>query len=459
MPRLPQELIDTIVYYLYDDKESIKQCSITGRSFLYSSRRILFHSIKVNCFHSNKRAEKFLKFLTSSPSIGKNIKKLQLSDGHLPRRRELPMSLSNILFRIFSNLPNIHSFELIGFGWSSEDEKIDWTQCRHPISLRELSIEQFTIAQSDNEGSHEVQFDELLDFFSIFGTIDKLTVKHIWTPGGRLEAISYETIKQWIDDPCLLERLQVSSLHLDADQQKWTSVTSDQRRFRVYTYPVDPDYINAIPILELIRRTSSPKSLALHPSTVTEAFAAKALIADSIKTLTSFSLEIVDIYDAQWFDVQSVSRPSLDHYVFDLSKCQKLNTLRFKVGANYLETHMGMCETLRTISNSSTPSSIRSITIQVTVTLSDGDWRTVTHEDLSTCVHSIQWKDIDAILTSRNFESLENVVVDLSNIALLSDRSRGASDFLTMLKEDLLCLLKQVCGKGLLTILTAADKE
>ncbi|KAL4246700.1 hypothetical protein ABKN59_009029 [Abortiporus biennis] len=380
MPRLPQELIDTIVYYLYDDKESIKQCSITGRSFLYSSRRILFHSIK-------------------------NIKKLH-----------------NILFRIFSNLPNIHSFELIGFGWSSEDEKIDWTQCRHPISLRELSIEQFTIAQSDNEGSHEVQFDELLDFFSIFGTIDKLTVKHIWTPGGRLEAISYETIKQWIDDPCLLERLQVSSLHLDADQQKWTSVTSDQRRFRVYTYPVDPDYINAITILELIR-------------------------------------QIVDIYDAQWFDVQSVSRPSLDHYVFDLSKCQKLNALRFKVGANYLATHMGMCETLRTISNSSTPSSIRSITIQVTVTLSDGDWRTVTHEDLSTCVHSIQWKDIDAILTSRNFESLENVVVDLSNIALLSDRSRGASDFLTMLKEDLLCLLKQVCGKGLLTILTAADKE
>jgi hypothetical protein len=48
MPDLPWELIDAIIHFLYDDKISLRNCSVVAKSWSYLSRVHLFHEISLD---------------------------------------------------------------------------------------------------------------------------------------------------------------------------------------------------------------------------------------------------------------------------------------------------------------------------------------------------------------------------------------------------------------------------
>ncbi|KAL4246691.1 hypothetical protein ABKN59_009034 [Abortiporus biennis] len=435
MPTLPQELIDTIVNHLSNDRKTLQSLSVTAPIFQYSSRRILFRSIKINCRFSKQKLERFSNLLiSSSSSVGTYIQELELNDGEMSRRKPAK-SLSIILPNFLECLPNLQSLSIIGFGWSSSTTEEEYTvlsKSNSPISLRKLSLNHFTIENSDLRS----QVYQLLDFCSIFGTIDEFTVKQIWTPNTRLISSSYELIKGCINEalgrrPDLLERFQVSSLDLDADHDIWTNLF-DPQTDHVSTIRVDPDYINSTTILDFVRNTtSSLRSLSIHPSTLAEVSAAKALIAHSAKSLIWLKLSIIDGYDAELDDdVQ------LADYIFDLTECKSMKTLQFEVGASSPSTYYGMRETLRILSKQPT-TSLRTIALQITISIDI--WDNVSNDDIFEYVFTMGWEQIDTILTSENFATLEKVIVDVSNMPLYWDRTAEQEEpvFLKMFEDSM----------------------
>ncbi|KAL4242964.1 hypothetical protein ABKN59_011172 [Abortiporus biennis] len=217
MTNLPQELIDNVVDHLYNDKKSLQSCSLTARTFHHPSYRALFRSVKVQfgTFHDRKVKE-FSDLLASPSFMAEYIQELEFSDATgscIPTT----ISLSYELMKTLAHLPNIQSLTLAGFGWSYPEKYFASTNPR--ISLRKLSLRHFTIICSDVYS----QFEQLLHFCTMFGTIGEFSVDQIWSSMGRLHGtITYDTIRQWVDEalqanPTFLKRFQVVSLHIGAE--------------------------------------------------------------------------------------------------------------------------------------------------------------------------------------------------------------------------------------------------
>ncbi len=82
--RIPPELCDQTIDYLWDDLESLRACSLTCKDWLPSSRFHLFRNLRLR--HADDVA-RFRALLTSSPSIAHFVRKLSLSadyDGTTP---------------------------------------------------------------------------------------------------------------------------------------------------------------------------------------------------------------------------------------------------------------------------------------------------------------------------------------------------------------------------------------
>ncbi|KZT07929.1 uncharacterized protein LAESUDRAFT_650393, partial [Laetiporus sulphureus 93-53] len=46
-PRLPPKICDYILDYLWDDHKTLKVCSLVTREWLPTTRRHLFHSVRI----------------------------------------------------------------------------------------------------------------------------------------------------------------------------------------------------------------------------------------------------------------------------------------------------------------------------------------------------------------------------------------------------------------------------
>ncbi|KAK7448795.1 hypothetical protein VKT23_013525 [Stygiomarasmius scandens] len=75
---LPQELVDTIIDFLFDDKDSLNSCALVSKSWLPSSRFHLFHTVALASTDTDKR-RRLHDLITANPHIGNCIHYLQLS--------------------------------------------------------------------------------------------------------------------------------------------------------------------------------------------------------------------------------------------------------------------------------------------------------------------------------------------------------------------------------------------
>ncbi|KAF8066491.1 hypothetical protein FPV67DRAFT_1495026 [Lyophyllum atratum] len=104
-PRVPQELINTILQELAGARSTLQKCSLVSHSFRDPSQKHLFHSITI--FHDNKnqpRNRALLDMLLSNPRLGTYVESLTLFFNDAFEEK----SLSNIL----SLLRHIQSLQL-----------------------------------------------------------------------------------------------------------------------------------------------------------------------------------------------------------------------------------------------------------------------------------------------------------------------------------------------------------
>lgn len=74
LPQLSNELTDRILDYLHDDVPTLKNCSLTCRSFLQRSRFNLFRIISVNI----RNVQKFCDLLGEVPQLGIYVRELRV---------------------------------------------------------------------------------------------------------------------------------------------------------------------------------------------------------------------------------------------------------------------------------------------------------------------------------------------------------------------------------------------
>ncbi|KAI0792426.1 hypothetical protein C8Q75DRAFT_599949 [Abortiporus biennis] len=268
---LPQELIDHIIDQLHDDKQSLRSCSLVSHSFQPSSRIGLFHKFRVKCSKAGiHRLIEFSNFLASKPSVAKYIPELELNGEETYCMAILPRST---LCSILTNLPNLHSLFLVRFVWKySSQREVSSKDIFIPLSLRRLNLCNFSIKYSVCDRVHL----PILNIFSLFGTIEELAIDRLWIPGAHhthhIVQQQIEEARQEHENRTLIHKFQVSSFNLNASCP------------------------GAIFMMEIIRNTSSPRYLNLHLSTSLNANAARTLIAHSIPSLTSLTLNIFHKY-------------------------------------------------------------------------------------------------------------------------------------------------------------------
>lgn len=126
--RLPQEVIDMIIYRIgadedsWDHKASLKNCSLVSRAWLSASRAELFHSID---FYTFDDVRSFASVLKHSPQIAECVRWLEISCVHededgdgrghpRSRKRRAVNAAYNMLERTCSLLNRVETLVLIG---------------------------------------------------------------------------------------------------------------------------------------------------------------------------------------------------------------------------------------------------------------------------------------------------------------------------------------------------------
>ncbi|KZT72204.1 hypothetical protein DAEQUDRAFT_62125 [Daedalea quercina L-15889] len=106
LPRLPQEIIDLIIYSLVrgEDRLTLRSCSLTCRAWLSTSRAQLFRFV---VFHNHSAVLRLSAILEQSPYIGDFIRRLELHFDKFKSPNDL-----HILQSVFVWTRSLHSLVL-----------------------------------------------------------------------------------------------------------------------------------------------------------------------------------------------------------------------------------------------------------------------------------------------------------------------------------------------------------
>ncbi|RDX46993.1 hypothetical protein OH76DRAFT_800938 [Lentinus brumalis] len=163
--RIPPELCDQTIDYLWDDLESLRACSLTCKDWLPSSRFHLFRNLRLR--HADDVA-RFRALLTSSPSIAHFVRKLSLSadyDGTTPdgTARE-DDGWVNGAAELFPRLHNVTTLALARVRWHALSAETRAAFAGVSKSVRQLFL-------------FEVSFDasrDVIAFLSAFPSLNDL---------------------------------------------------------------------------------------------------------------------------------------------------------------------------------------------------------------------------------------------------------------------------------------------
>ncbi len=142
---LPQEILDMVIDPLKDDKPTIYACSRTSRRLRESSRRHLFHTLRITA--SDRQGSVFAKLATffynptSALGVCHHIRKLVLSKSI--QLRKVPELHFDLLRWLLERLPNLRTLHLRDIGINGEGIDSEEPQAKFP--LQELSLVSVTI--------------------------------------------------------------------------------------------------------------------------------------------------------------------------------------------------------------------------------------------------------------------------------------------------------------------------
>jgi hypothetical protein len=159
---LPQELIEMIIDFLFDDKQTLKACSLASRAFLAASRLHLFAHIHLEEDTDNHpRFAQFLSFVGSSSSIVTFVRSLRV---------ELIGRSTHYDMRNLHTLPQLKSLSVKG-------SMFDSSLSLYPLLSPEPWCRQITNLSMENQGFS--CFDEFAAFITLFTSLEQLTMNNM----------------------------------------------------------------------------------------------------------------------------------------------------------------------------------------------------------------------------------------------------------------------------------------
>ncbi|KIP09924.1 hypothetical protein PHLGIDRAFT_288540 [Phlebiopsis gigantea 11061_1 CR5-6] len=260
--RLPPELCDMIIDFLYDEKPVLSICTLVCRAWLRAARYHLFDSIYVHCEKNLDAFHDFLAYLQSTPSVRAYIKDLCL-DGFT----EVPEPPDNMescyLAAIAELLPQIHTMSVINCQWGPQ--KNDVLRLKQ-IPLRSLYINSFV---ADNE-IHKDKFRVLRQF----SHIGHLHLANVWLGHFALDENETDLTEQG-GDTKLLPSTRVKALSLSMANiclnfleclrlQSFVRTLSSLRIIDLFHAEYLQEHQDLIYVGELLRGPISTSLLELH---------------------------------------------------------------------------------------------------------------------------------------------------------------------------------------------------
>ncbi|KAI0784384.1 hypothetical protein C8Q75DRAFT_394949 [Abortiporus biennis] len=274
VPRLPPELVDHIIDFLYDEKPTLPSCCLVARSWLASSRYHLFYTTtaygltvgeRYRLPSSDRRVQhKFLdfsKFITSSPHIAQYIKVLRLcgrSERRLPFQGVLyftilidiihgltslkSLIMDGILLQVSKRTGSFRQSDYLHYMDSDfEDTELDFedtdSETEEDVKLKlldqaisrskllmqrrtldELVLRDFVI--SPYQGRFGIQV--ITSLMSLFASVDALVLDDFWSePVAEDYSEMAETMRPWIEQQVSQGRVghvKLNKLQVEATQ-------------------------------------------------------------------------------------------------------------------------------------------------------------------------------------------------------------------------------------------------
>ena len=126
---IPQEIISLILeQYLFDDTSTLQTCALVAHSFLISSQKGLFHTIRLDRDEAQQRCQKLHQVLLANPNLLGHVRELLVLDYDSdPSLSSYPTrhwaSREETLHAIMKMLPDL---QLLSFTFNDHRSPSDW---------------------------------------------------------------------------------------------------------------------------------------------------------------------------------------------------------------------------------------------------------------------------------------------------------------------------------------------
>lgn len=202
-PNLPSELTDYIIDHLYDDAQTLRQCSLVCRAWLPSSSLHLFRSLSwPPCYHAwwgwNSRRCKCLTiyqtsflqglyaFCVQSPRVQAYVRQLKIAchwsvvDSDWGRTDYNVRISMRELLNVLDLLPSLQELDIDRLSFRREQEPLRGSRTR--------SLAKLTLSQPSPATAPITDINHIVGFLCLFDSISMLVLGPLW--GGTLSDVT-----------------------------------------------------------------------------------------------------------------------------------------------------------------------------------------------------------------------------------------------------------------------------
>lgn len=248
---LPCELIDIIIDGLGDDRDALKACALTCRSWLHRSRYHLHHSATLyhqNCRIHPSQIESIATFL-SLPAIAEYTQDLLLEGKtELKSNRFNDANSSELFWRALARFTHVKRLRVSRLFWVSHTLESKNRLCKAFPSVTDLDVYMSDFADAN----------EFLSFLTAFPKLVRLRTERLfwakdaveWYEASGSDPSSYRTLPKGAMPGQRLRHIQVQ--HCDVpmmtDISNWLSTVPGCNISTLHLSPPDGDDFAALPL-------------------------------------------------------------------------------------------------------------------------------------------------------------------------------------------------------------------
>ncbi|KAK7688097.1 hypothetical protein QCA50_008467 [Cerrena zonata] len=204
---LPVELLDYIIDFLHDDKQSLSSCALTSRTFVLSSQLHLFHSL--SCRPNRYPGYAYVyDFFSEHSHLGRYVKKIYFLCAPSFNGGIHGLLCPCLLARIFHALPHL---SVVSF----DGQEIE---CQAPCCLaNDLHLPPVQLSQLDIIHISSPGIQHIIKFLNLFSRVDYLSLQSTFIPDS-IQFSTRDDVRLELDKFPIASSLRVKSAVLGCPQ-------------------------------------------------------------------------------------------------------------------------------------------------------------------------------------------------------------------------------------------------